>query len=207
MKFKFSIIIILSVLLVGAGNAPSIEERGDSKKGETLVATCSACHGVDGNSLAGLWPSIAGQNYKYLLKQLRLVKSGDRQIDQMIGQLDNLSDQDLKDIASFYSIQNNTIGKVEEDKLELGKKLYYAGNLEKGIPACTACHSPRGLGNGPAAYPLLSGQQPDYVEKALKDYRSGERLNDDPSKIMIAIAYKLDDTEIEALSSFVHGLH
>ena len=207
MKFKFSIIIILSVLLVGAGNAPSIEETGDSKKGETLVATCSACHGVDGNSLAGLWPSIAGQNYKYLLKQLRLVKSGDRQIDQMIGQLDNLSDQDLKDIASFYSIQNNTIGKVEEDKLELGKKLYYAGNLEKGIPACTACHSPRGLGNGPAAYPLLSGQQPDYVEKALKDYRSGERLNDDPSKIMIAIAYKLDDTEIEALSSFVHGLH
>ena len=123
MKFKFSIIIILSVLLVGAGNAPSIEERGDSKKGETLVATCSACHGIDGNSLAGLWPSIAGQNYKYLLKQLRLVKSGDRQIDQMIGQLDNLSDQDLKDIASFYSIQNNTIGKVEEDKLELGKKL------------------------------------------------------------------------------------
>ena len=101
MKFKFSIIIILSVLLVGAGNAPSIEERGDSKKGETLVATCSACHGIDGNSLAGLWPSIAGQNYKYLLKQLRLVKSGDRQIDQMIGQLDNLSDQDLNDIASL----------------------------------------------------------------------------------------------------------
>ena len=151
--------------------------------------------------------SIAGQNYKYLLKQLRLVKSGDRAIDQMIGQLDNLSDQNLKDIAAFYSAQNNTIGQVEEDKLELGKKLYYAGNLEKGVPACTACHSPRGLGNASAAYPLLSGQQPDYIEKALKDYRSGERSNDDPSKIMIAIAYKLDDIEIEALSSFVYGLH
>ena len=146
-------------------------------------------------------------DYKYLLKQLRLVKSGDRAIDQMIGQLDNLSDQDLKDISAFYSIQNNTIGQVEEGKLELGKKLYYSGNLEKGIPACTACHSPKGLGNAPAAYPLLSGQQPDYVEKALKDYRSGERSNDDPSKIMIAIAYKLDDEEIEALSSFIYGLH
>ena len=146
-------------------------------------------------------------DYKYLLKQLRLVKSGDRAIDQMIGQLDNLSDQDLKDISAFYSIQNNTIGQVEEGKLELGKKLYYSGNLEKGIPACTACHSPKGLGNAPAAYPLLSGQQPDYVEKALKDYRSGERSNDDPSKIMMAIAYKLDDEEIEALSSFVYGLH
>ena len=85
--------------------------------------------------------------------------------------------------------------------------LTYAGNLEKGVPACSACHSPRGLGNGPAAYPLLSGQQPDYVAKALKDYRSGERVNEDPSKIMASIAYKLDDVEIDALSSFVHGLY
>ena len=177
------------------------------RAGKELVSVCSACHGADGNSLAGIWPSLAGQNYKYLLKQLRLIKSGDREIIEMIGQLDNLSDQDLKDISAFYSVQNNLIGQVEKDKLELGRKLYYSGNLEKGVPACTACHSPRGLGNAPAAYPLLSGQQPDYVAKSLKDYRSGERLNEDPSKIMIDIAYKLDDNEIEALSSFVHGLH
>ena len=207
MRFKLSIIFISSILLTGAGDAPSVKEKGDVEAGKQLVSVCSACHGADGNSLASIWPSLAGQNYKYLLKQLRLVKSGDREIVEMIGQLDNLSDQDLKDISAFYSVQNNTIGQVEKDKLELGRKLYYSGNLEKGVPACTACHSPRGLGNAPAAYPLLSGQQPDYVAKALKDYRSGERSNEDPSKIMIAIAYKLDDNEIEALSSFVHGLH
>ena len=207
MRFKLSIIFISSILLIGAGDAPSVKEKGDAEAGKQLVSACSACHGADGNSLAGIWPSLAGQNYKYLLKQLRLVKSGDREIIEMTGQLDNLSDQDLKDISAFYSIQNNTIGQVEKDKLELGRKLYYSGNLDKGVPACTACHSPRGLGNAPAAYPLLSGQQPDYVSKALKDYRSGERSNEDPSKIMIAIAYKLDDNEIEALSSFVHGLH
>ncbi len=194
-------------MLIGAGDTPSVKEKGDAEAGKQLVSACSACHGADGNSLAGIWPSLAGQNYKYLLKQLRLVKSGDREIIEMVGQLDNLSDQDLKDISSFYSVQNNTIGQVEKDKLDLGRKLYYSGNLDKGVPACTACHSPRGLGNAPAAYPLLSGQQPDYVSKALKDYRSGERSNEDPSKIMIAIAYKLDDNEIEALSSFVHGLH
>ena len=194
-------------MLIGAGEAPSVKEKGEAEAGKQLVSACSACHGADGNSLAGIWPSLAGQNYKYLLKQLRLIKSGDREIVEMIGQLDNLSDQDLKDISTFYSVQNNTIGQVEKDKLELGRKLYYSGNLDKGVPACTACHSPRGLGNAPAAYPLLSGQQPDYVSKALKDYRSGERSNEDPSKIMIAIAYKLDDNEIEALSSFVHGLH
>ena len=107
----------------------------------------------------------------------------------------------------YYSEEETKIGQASSDLVEKGSSLYYMGSLEKGIPACAACHSPRGLGNAPAAYPLLSGQQPDYVSKALKDYRSGERSNEDPSKIMIAIAYKLDDNEIEALSSFVHGLH
>lgn len=197
----------LKNLLVAFVSALFLLAVGDPKSGESKVAVCSACHGADGNSVVGLWPSLAGQNEKYLLKQLRLVKSGDRVIDSMVGLLDNLDDSDLEDISAFYASKKNKVGQVEESKLELGRKLYYAGNLEKGVPSCSACHSPRGLGNGPAAYPLLSGQQPDYVAKALKDYRSGARINEDPSKIMAAIAYKLDDTEIEALSSFVHGLY
>ena len=197
----------LKNLLVAFVSALFLLAVGDPKSGESKVAVCSACHGADGNSVVGLWPSLAGQNEKYLLKQLRLVKSGDRVLDSMLGLLDNLDDSDLEDISAFYASQKNKVGQVEESKLELGRKLYYAGNLEKGVPSCSACHSPRGLGNGPAAYPLLSGQQPDYVAKALKDYRSGARINEDPSKIMAAIAYKLDDTEIEALSSFVHGLY
>ena len=199
MKLKNLLVAFVSVLFLLAA--------GDPKSGESKVAVCSACHGADGNSVVGLWPSLAGQNEKYLLKQLRLVKSGDRVIDSMVGLLDNLDDSDLEDISAFYASKKNKVGQVEESKLELGRKLYYAGNLEKGVPSCSACHSPRGLGYGPAAYPLLSGQQPDYVAKALKDYRSGARINEDPSKIMAAIAYKLDDTEIEALSSFVHGLY
>lgn len=197
----------LKNLLVAFVSALFLLAAGDPKSGESKVAVCSACHGADGNSVVGLWPSLAGQNEKYLLKQLRLVKSGDRVIDSMVGLLDNLEDSDLEDISAFYASQKNKVGQVEESKLELGRKLYYAGNLEKGVPSCSACHSPRGQGNGPAAYPLLSGQQPDYVAKALKDYRSGARINEDPSKIMAAIAYKLDDAEIEALSSFVHGLY
>ena len=198
MKLKNLIILTSIFLFLGAGNPD---------KGQDKVAVCSACHGSDGNSVVGLWPSLAGQNEKYLTKQLRLVKSGDRVIASMTGLLDNLEDSDLEDIAAYYSSQKNTVGQTDESKVELGRKLYYAGNLEKGVPACSACHSPRGLGNAPAAYPLLSGQQPEYVAKALKDYRSGARVNEDPSKIMAAIAYKLDDEEIEALSSFVHGLY
>ena len=198
MKLKFLTILVTSLLFLGAG---------DPESGKDKVTVCAGCHGADGNSLVGIWPSLAGQNKNYLLKQLRLVKSGDRVIESMTGLLDNLDDSDLADIAAFYESKTNTVGTVDESKIDLGRKLYYAGNLEKGVPACSACHSPRGLGNAPAAYPLLSGQQPDYVAKALKDYRSGERINEDPSKIMEAIAYKLDDNEIDALSSFVHGLY
>ena len=198
MRLTNLIITTSAILLLGAG---------DPNAGKDKVAVCAGCHGLDGNSLVGIWPSLAGQNQNYLLKQLRLVKTGEREIASMIGLLDNLDDSDLQDIAAFYESNVNTVGTVDEDKVELGRKLYYAGNLEKGVPACSACHSPKGLGNGPAAYPLLSGQQPEYVAKALKDYRSGARINQDPSKIMTAIAYKLDDDEIDALSSFVHGLY
>jgi cytochrome c553 len=198
MKLRLLIILAASLVTIGAGNADS---------GKDKVATCVACHGQDGNSMVGLWPSLAGQNANYLVRQLQHIKSGKRSIAVMAGLLDNFSTEDLSDIAAFYASKNNTIGQVEADKVELGKKLYYSGSLEKGIPACTACHSPKGKGNAPAGYPLLSGQQADYVTKSLKNYRSGERNNDESSQMMMAIAYKLDDVEIDALSSFINGLH
>jgi cytochrome c553 len=198
MKLRLLIILAASLVTIGAGNADS---------GKDKVATCVACHGQDGNSMVGLWPSLAGQNANYLVRQLQHIKSGKRSIALMAGILDNFSKEDLDDIAAFYASKNNTIGQVEADKVELGRKLYYSGSLEKGIPACTACHSPKGKGNAPAGYPLLSGQQADYVTKSLKNYRSGERNNDESSQMMMAIAYKLDDVEIDALSSFINGLH
>ena len=198
MKLRLLIILAASLVTIGAGNADS---------GKDKVATCTACHGQDGNSMVGLWPSLAGQNAKYLVKQLQHIKSGKRSIAVMAGLLDDFTKEDLDDIAAFYASKNNTIGQVEADKVELGRKLYYSGSLDKGIPACTACHSPKGKGNAPAGYPLLSGQQPEYIAKSLKNYRSGERNNDESSKMMMAIAYKLDDVEIDALSSFINGLH
>ena len=198
MKLRLLIILAASLVTIGAGNVDS---------GKDKVATCVACHGQDGNSMVGLWPSLAGQNTNYLVRQLQHIKSGKRSIDVMVGLLDNFSKEDLEDIAAFYASKKNTIGQVDADKVELGRKLYYSGSLEKGIPACTACHSPKGNGNAPAGYPLLSGQQAEYIAKSLKNYRSGERDNDESSQMMMAIAYKLDDVEIEALSSFINGLH
>jgi cytochrome c553 len=187
-----------AILLLGLGNIQSGKEKAE---------TCIACHGEDGNSVVGLWPSLAGQNINYLKKQLRLIQSGERPIPVMNGQLDGYDDQDLEDMAAYYASKKNKIGEASADLVEQGFKLYYAGSLEKGIPACTACHSPRGRGNSPAGYPLLSGQKTEYISKTLKDYRLGDRQDSEQSEIMVSIAYKLDDKEIEALASFINGLY
>jgi len=198
MKIRLLTIVLFSLVLSGSG---------DPEAGKDKSYSCSACHGADGNSLMGLWPSLAGQNAAYLEKQLALIKSGEREIPEMIGSLDSYNEQDLKDLAAYFSVNQNTIGEAKKDLVEKGFSLYYAGSLEKGIPACSACHSPKGQGNSQAAYPLLSGQKPEYIAKTLKDYRSGDRDYSEASKIMVSIAYKLDDKEIEALASFIHGLH
>ena len=180
---------------------------GNAELGKQKTATCVACHGEDGNSQVGLWPSLAGQNFKYLKNQLLLMKSGERPVLEMTGLLDGFSEKDLEDMAEYYSREENKIGYVSADLVDKGSKLYFSGSLEKGIPACTACHSPKGKGNIPAGYPLLSGQNPEYIIKTLKEYRTGKRLYSEDSAIMVSISYKLDDKEIEALASFLNGLY
>jgi len=77
----------------------------------------------------------------------------------------------------------------------------------KQIAACTACHSPTGQGNGPAAFPALSGQWPEYTEAQLKAFRSGERTNDGDDQMMRLSAMDLSDREIAAVASYIYGLH
>jgi cytochrome c553 len=198
MLLRTLLLIFLSSNLLGGG---------DPLKGKDLVSTCSACHGADGNSQVGLWPSLAGQNEKYLQGQLDQIKSGKRVIIEMTGLLDNLEKDDLSNIAAFYAAQANIVGQVSKDSIEAGSKLYYAGSLEKGIPACTACHSPNGSGNIQAGYPLLSGQKPEYLEKTLKEYRSGKRNGSEQALIMQSISSKLNDSEIKALANFIYGIY
>ena len=92
MKLRILIILATSLLSIGAGNVDV---------GKQKVASCAACHGADGNSMVGVWPSLAGQNANYLFRQLKHIKSGDRVITEMMGQLDNMTQQDLEDIAAY----------------------------------------------------------------------------------------------------------
>ena len=185
---------------------------GNANKGSLLVETCAACHGVDGNSISTDWPKLSGQNQRYLYEQLKYFRDGDRMNVLMMSvtpYLQTLSDDDLKDIAAFYSQYNSTVGQAKNDEelLALGTQLYRFGNIKKQIPACTSCHSVYGEGNSLAGYPSIAGQQVGYLTSTLKAYRSKERNAGESSEIMQSIAENLSDYEIDALANYMHGLY
>ncbi|WP_231758887.1 c-type cytochrome [Microbulbifer elongatus] len=190
---------------------------GDASAGQAKAAACVACHGVDGNSPAPTFPKIAGLGEKYLLKQMHDIKEGTRKVPEMTGMLDNLNDQDMADVAAYFASQNIQISGSEKftvmlnngdtvNALELGRKIFRAGNADTGVAACMGCHSPTGQGNAPAGYPRLSGQYAEYVEKQLKAFREGTRANDGDARTMRTVARQLSDAEIKAVANYVAGL-
>ena len=203
-KVLVSLLLSLGVSVAAQAANPIV---GDAEAGKAKVAVCGACHGADGNSAAPNFPKLAGQGEKYLLKQLHDVKSGKRQIVEMTGMLTNLSDQDLADIAAYFASQKMSVGAADPKLVERGEALFRGGKLAEGMPACTGCHSPDGAGLAAASYPKLGGQHAQYVAKQLTDFREGNRTNDGDAMIMRAIAAKLSNKDIEALSSYVQGLH
>ncbi len=202
---------IFAAVLCGLASFASA--AGDADKGQGQAAACGACHGQDGNSPAAAFPKLAGQGQRYLLKQMQDIVSGARQVPQMAGQLDPLSEQDMENIAAFYASQTISIGAAAPDLVELGESIYRSGIAAKGVAACTACHSPTGQGNAAAAYPLLGGQHADYIAAQLKAFRTGAdqpelgRTNDGDARMMRDTAALMSDLEIEAVSSYISGLH
>lgn len=209
-----SVVMLLGALTIAQGSIAA----GDAKAGEEKVAACAACHGADGNSAAPNFPKLAGLGEKYLLKQLKDIKAGTRVVPEMTGLLNNSSDQDLADMAAYFNskplqlsgakeIRLKVNAGIEVDGLALGEKIFRSGNAEVGLPACTGCHSPRGLGNGPAGYPRLSGQHAEYIEKQLHNFRAGERVNDGDVKTMRQVAQYMTDAQIKAVANYIAGLN
>ena len=204
-----SLIILVSGSVYAASDKAEIKavKRGDPQAGSELVATCAGCHGADGNSVVGQWPTLAGQRESYTLAQLIHVQKGERMIEAMMGLLDNYSEDQLRDIAAFYAAQEVKVGQADSINFELGQRIYRAGNLSNGVPACTGCHGPQGKGVESAGYPMLSGQKAEYVVTSLVAYKNGERVHSSNAKIMQGIAARLTTEEIRAVANYVSGLY
>ena len=182
---------------------------GDADAGQAKTAVCAACHGVDGNSVIPNWPKIAGQHASYLERQLALIKDGSRPVPEMAGIAIGLSDQDMADLAAYFSSQTMSAGLTNEALRAKGELLYRGGNAETDIAACMSCHGPAGEGNPLAGYPSLAGQHSVYSEKMLTGFRTGTTwgADDESSTIMTDVASRLTDEEIKAVASYIQGLH
>ena len=199
----------ISIFTAAAGEIAEAKpmKKGDAEKGSKLVGTCVACHGADGNSVVGQWPTLAGQRESYLFEQLEHIRSEERVIAVMKGLLNDYSDDDLRDVSAFYSSQKTKVSQADEANLALGKQIYRAGKLDSGVPACTGCHGPTGKGLESAQYPMLGGQKAEYVVTSLIAYQTGERAIDEHGKIMQGIALRLTTEEIRAVANYVSGLY
>ena len=181
---------------------------GDVKAGEGKVAVCGACHGMDGNPADKQYPKLAGQNEAYIARQLTLFKTQKRLNAIMLGFAANLSAQDMHDIGAYFASKTALPGIADDKLVEAGQALYRGGDAKLGVPACMACHGPDGRGMAGSGFPQLGGQWTDYVTAKLKDWKSGKTWGDDAiAMIMPAIAQELTDADINAVASYVEGLH
>jgi cytochrome c553 len=178
----------------------------DSAAGKTKSAVCAACHGVDGNSAAPNFPKLAGQDARYLAKQLADFKSGARKDPSMVGMVAGLSRKDMENLGAYYASQKLKPGAASGDAATLKKaeRLYRGGDAKSGISACMSCHGPSGHGI-PPRFPAVSGQHAAYTQKQLLDFKAGTRSND--SETMTRIAFRLSAAEIKAVSEYMAGLH
>ena len=183
--------------------APAPKAKPDLVKGQASFATCSGCHGADGNSGTPANPKLAQQHPEYIVKQLQEYKSGKRANAIMSGIAAGLTEEDMKNIAFWVTTSKAKPGNATDKELvALGERIYRGGIKERQITACAGCHSPNGAGI-PAQYPRLSGQHAEYTANQLTYFRDGVRKN---NLIMSQAAARLNDREIKALADYIAGL-
>lgn len=212
---------VMSMGLVSLAQA-AVMPKGDAAAGEAKAAACAACHGVGGVSMVPVNPNLAGQGARYIYKQLQDFKSGRRNNPVMMGMAMPLVDQDMADLAAYFSSQKAVVNKAKPELVKLGEKIYRGGNNKTGLAACAGCHNPAGKGNALAGYPRLGGQHADYIKAQLTAFRAAGRNDNvaDPAAKRVndaakageqgpmqMIAARMSDAEIEAVASYISGLY
>ena len=203
MKLTAALLLAAGLSASAMANEGKPAFKADAAKGQALAATCVACHTADGTRGSPANPILQGQHPEYIVKQLQEFKSGKRKNAVMSGMVAALSDDDMKQLGAFYGSKTAKPGFAKsKDTLALGEKIYRGGIMERQVPACAGCHTPSGAGM-PAQYPRVGSQHGDYTEAQLIAFRAGTRGN---SAQMVAIAGKMNDREIKAVSDYIAGL-
>ena len=176
-------------LVVGSALTGSAYAAGDVETGKLRAQTCMGCHGAPGlrNAYPGFRiPKLGGQHHHYIASALKAYQAGERPHPTMVAQASTLTDEDIENIAAYFSslAEPQSNDKVSNEK----------------ATQCNACHGADGVAPVDTNAPILAGQYYDYLERALLDYRSGERTN----AVMSGFATGLSDDDIEELSKFYY---
>jgi len=221
-------LLTVSISLAMLASADLFYAQGEASGGKAKAATCTGCHGEDGNSMMPGFPKLAGQHKAYLIKQLQDFKSGSRLSPLMAPLATGLDEKSIEEIAEYYSANKISANPVlvlpasdeddeapakteEQKKAELakliaqGSNLYRNGDIATAVSACIACHGPFGEGNRPAAFPALHSQHADYLIKTLTDFKTGARSKS-RENMMHMIATKMTDQEIKAVAYYIASM-
>ncbi|KTD17726.1 c-type cytochrome [Legionella jordanis] len=200
-KILFALVVFYTYAINAANQQPSptaIEQK---------IAVCVACHGQQGISVNPQWPNLAGQHASYLFKQLKDYKAvKTRNVPTMTAIVANLNENDMLELAKYYSEQTLPKGATPEKFVQRGQQLYRGGDFDKHITACIACHGPKGTGNEQAGFPVLSGQHAAYTILQLQAFKEGKRSND-LNGIMRDISSRMSQEDMEAVAYYIQGLH
>lgn len=197
-------ITIATLLMLGMSTGAY---AGNPQAGEEKSAACQGCHGADGNSPAGMWPSLAGQKAQYIVQQLKDFQSGARKNETMEPMVSGLTTEDMEDIAAYFAKQKVIpSGSAADAKaISHGKHIYKAGNAEAQLAACAGCHGPDAKGNGPAKFPALAGQHADYILAQFDSFKHAARSNDN-NGMMRDIAGRISETDLAAVAAYLASL-
>ncbi len=159
---------------------------GDQAAGKAAAAACSGCHGDTGVSASPVNPSLAGQDAQYLVAALADYKNGTRTDDTMKGMVSGLDDAARKNLAAFYANQQPAAPNVRKPL-----------NAAEWAQRCDRCHGVKGNSVDPHI-PALASQRPEYLVKALQEYRNRTRRNNE----MAAMADALGESDIDNLAAY-----
>jgi cytochrome c553 len=188
-----------------AAQAPAAAPAAGAKSVEAKVAMCLGCHSIPGYQASfpevHHVPMISGQGAKYIAAALTAYKNGDRKHPTMRGIAASLSDQDINDIAAYYSAQ----GKQGSDKLSRDPAGKVAELFQKGN--CVSCHGANLSKPIDPSYPKIAGQHADYLFVALKQYKAENNAVVGRSNgVMGAIAKQFSNAELKDLAKYVGSL-
>jgi cytochrome c553 len=161
---------------------------GNVERGKAISYTCLGCHGVPGyrNAYPNYSvPKLEGQHPEYIVIALQAYRSGERSHITMHSQASTLTDQDMLDIAAYFSGKPLAPNPASQAK------------APDAAQVCVACHGQDGVGIT-GQYPSLAGQHADYIERALHDYKKGGRKN----PIMATFAGQVKDADVKVIAEY-----